>query len=237
MCDPAEYCRRLETHLCRKNDGHLIRIVGPTFDKVSGWASMGVPLSVACRGVDRYCERYYAKGPRRRPVRLEFCEADVLDEFDRWRRAVGVSAVPAPDGGETPPSEAGRPGRTGLPRHLDRVLARLTTLRASRPISATFGARIDAVIDELDQLRAGARGLRGETRAAALARLAALDRDVLTAARQELQADRESIAREAEAELRPFRTRMNADAWRTSVEAAVDRTIRDRLGLPTIELT
>jgi hypothetical protein len=33
--EPAEvesYCRHLETYLCRKNDGHLIRIVEPAFD-------------------------------------------------------------------------------------------------------------------------------------------------------------------------------------------------------------
>ena len=61
--DPAEYCRELEAYLCRKNEGHLIRIAGPVFVQVSGWAAQGVPLTVACRGIDRYCERYYAKGP------------------------------------------------------------------------------------------------------------------------------------------------------------------------------
>ena len=70
----------------------MIRIVGPAFEQVCAWAARGVPLRVACRGIDRYFERDYAKGPRRRPVRIEFCEADVLDVFDEWRRAVGVPA-------------------------------------------------------------------------------------------------------------------------------------------------
>ena len=73
--DPAEYCREIEAYLCRKNEGHLIRIVGPAFEQVCGWAQLGVPLKIAFRGIDQYCERYYAKGPRRRPVRIEFCEA------------------------------------------------------------------------------------------------------------------------------------------------------------------
>jgi len=77
-----DYCRQVEAHLCRKNDGHLIRIVGPAFEQVCGWAIKGVPLTVATRGIDRYFERYYAKGPRRRPIRIEFCEADVMDVFD-----------------------------------------------------------------------------------------------------------------------------------------------------------
>ena len=47
VIDVSEYCRDLETHLCRKNDGHLIRIVGPSFEIVSRWAATGVPLKVA----------------------------------------------------------------------------------------------------------------------------------------------------------------------------------------------
>jgi len=68
--DPADYCRQIEAYLCGKNEGHLIRIVGPAFEMVCGWAQRGVPLKVAFRGIDRYCERYYAKGARRRPVRI-----------------------------------------------------------------------------------------------------------------------------------------------------------------------
>ena len=55
--DPAEYCREIETYLCRKNEGHLIRIVGPAFEKVTGWAEQGVPIAVAFKGIDAYCER------------------------------------------------------------------------------------------------------------------------------------------------------------------------------------
>ena len=38
-----EYCRAIETYLCQKNDGHLIRVVGPSFEIVAGWATTGVP--------------------------------------------------------------------------------------------------------------------------------------------------------------------------------------------------
>ena len=49
--DQASYCRELETHLCRKNGGHLIRIAGPSFSQVCGWATRGVPLKIAFRGM------------------------------------------------------------------------------------------------------------------------------------------------------------------------------------------
>src|SRR5258705_450507 len=73
--------------------GHLVRIVGPAFEQVCAWAAKGIPLKVTMRGIDRYFERYYAKGPRRRPVRVDFCEADILDVFDEWRRALGITAM------------------------------------------------------------------------------------------------------------------------------------------------
>jgi hypothetical protein len=109
--DPAEYCRAIEAYLTRKNEGHLIRVAGPVFEQVSGWAAQGVPLAVAFRGIDRYCERYYAKGPRRRPVRVEFCEADILELFDDWRRAVGVAQLV-----DSSATRTRRPDATPFPR-------------------------------------------------------------------------------------------------------------------------
>src|SRR5690242_21110300 len=121
--DPSEYCRQIEAYLCRKNEGHLIRIVGPAFEQVCGWANLGVPLKVAFRGIDQYCDRYYAKGPRRRPVRIEFCEADILDVFDAWRRAIGVQRD-EPDVANQTPSR-----KPSLVSHIERVLLKLTSLR------------------------------------------------------------------------------------------------------------
>ena len=72
MTDPGEYARQVERYLCQKNRGHLVRVVGPAFEMVCGWATTGVPLKIALRGIDRCCERLEARGPRRRPVRIEF---------------------------------------------------------------------------------------------------------------------------------------------------------------------
>ena len=119
MIDPADYARQVESYLCQKNKGHLVRVVGPAFDLVTGWASTGVPLKVAFRGIDRCCERREAKGgPRRRPIRIEFCEADVLDAFDEWRRAVGVTA--AADGASNGDGHTRKPS---LEAHIERAIA------------------------------------------------------------------------------------------------------------------
>ena len=227
--DLAEYCRDLETYLCRKNDGHLIRIVGPAFEQVSGWAAQGVPLALAFRGIDQYCERYYAKGPRRRPVRIEFCEADILSLFDDWRRAVGVARLDGAD-------ESVAAARDTLPAHLDRLIARLTALRARRP-SAAFDAAIEAAVRELDILRGAATHARGDARAAILARLAAVDGALLEAARAEVgEPQAIALRQEADAEIAPFAARMSAEARSRAVDAAFARLTRDAAGLPVLRL-
>jgi hypothetical protein len=231
-----DYCRQLESYLCRKNEGHLIRIVGPAFEQVCAWAERGIPVKLAMRGVDRYFERYYSKGPRRRPVRIEFCEPDVLDVFDEWRRSVGVSEA----------SEAGNPGAAGgagradlsghrstLPSHVERVIARLTTLRGGSDRS--LDGALDAAVRELDAARAASKSVRGEAREALIARLDRLDASLVDAVRQRL--DERSLQRlsdEADEELKPFRGRMPAEAYQQSHRACVDRLLRERAGLPAI---
>ena len=224
--DPAEYCREVETYLCRKNEGHLIRIVGPVFEQVCGWAAQGVPLAVVYRGVDQYCERYYAKGPKRRPVRIEFCEADILELFDDWRRAIGLPS--APDG-------TARHDRETLPAHVDRVISRLTACRAGRRFSPSFDELIDGFVRELDRERPRVTHARGDERAALVARFAEVDRQMMAAALGELTAEaRASHERAAADEIAPFAPRMAPEAQATAVRGAFERLVREHFGLPAI---
>ena len=227
--DSDTYCRDVEAYLCRKNDGHLVRIVGPAFEQVRGWAERGIPLKVVFRGVDRYCERYYAKGPRRRPVRVEFCEADVLDVFDEWRRSVGVGEPT-----EDPEQSAGeRQSRESLSSHLEKLVARLTMRRSGA--DAALDAALDAIVREIDAARAGAKGLRGERRDALLTRLRELDAVLLGAARQCCDENTlRGLSAEADTQLAPFRDRMAPAVYGHSHQACVDRLVRERAGLPTI---
>ena len=226
LIDTSEYCRQLESYLCQKNEGHLIRISGPVFDQVRGWAAMGVPLTIAFRGVDRYCERYYAKGPKRRPVRIEFCEADILEMFDDWRRATGLSPASG---------DPARHDRETLPAHVDRVISRLTACRAGRRFSPSFDELIDGFVRELDRERPRVTHARGDERAALVARFAEVDRQMMAAALGELTAEaRASHERAAADEIAPFAPRMAPEAQATAVRGAFERLVREHFGLPAI---
>ena len=213
---PEDYCRQLESYLCRKNEGHLIRIVGPAFEQVCGWATRGIPIQVACRGIDRYFERYYAKGrgggrcgssSARRTCSTCSTNGAARSACRRgpgWRRRRGRQRVTA---------------RTSRARH--------------RPADVASGWRRSAldsitrrIVRELDAARAGAKNLRGEARsrparATADARAGSLSG---RAARLDAATVRE-IEREAESELAPFRDRMPADAYQRSRAACIDRIV------------
>ena len=226
----GDYCRDIESYLCRRNGGHLIRIVGPAFDLVCGWEAERVPLSIVYRAIDRTVERRAASRVRQRPVRIEFCAENVLDLFDAWRRAVGVSAEPEDAATEHRPARG-----PSLPAHLERAVLALTALRAHRTHPALIRDLAERLAAELDAERAAARTARGDRRERLLARLSAADRELLAAARAAAEAPvQDRLRQEAELELAGFRDRMPPAAFRKAVEAGADRLLREQLELPRI---
>ena len=239
--DPGAYCREIEAYLCRKNGGHLIRIVGPAFERVCGWAEAGVPLQMVVRGIDRKLERYLAVGRTRRPLRIEHCESDVLEVFDEWRRAVGVTLVPdrSVDDAEPAPvesPEADRPvrRRLSLPAHIDRVLTRATNQLAQSEAAPGIHAALERVIADVDVLRHTASGARGETRAELVERLATIDQRLIAAARTAAGSSLEGIQDAARAELASFQTRMAEAPFARALAACTDRLLCERFKLPTV---
>ena len=225
--DAGPYCREVESYLCRKNDGHLIRIVGPAFELVCTWAEREIPLRVVHGAIDRTFHRYYAKGPRRRPVRIEFCEADVLDLFDEWRRAVGVRA----EAGE----ENQSPRRPSLAAHIERVMDRLSGWLETGDIAESLSRHAGGVMDELARMEDEAHTARGDARGRLVDRLADIDRQFTVALRETIEPGlRETLRVEAVHELEPFRQRMPPRAYEQAVVAGTERLLCDHCKLPRI---
>lgn len=223
------YCRDVESYLCRRNQGHLVRIVGPAFELVCGWEQAGIPLSVVYGAIDRTVERREAKGGNRRPVRIEFCEADVRDLFDEWRRAVGVHR--AADAGD--PENRPRARRPSLATHLERVVTGLTVWQGSVACPASVRELTGRVVGELDSLRTRAKTARGEARDQLLARLREVEGDLVGAAWVAAdEALQQRVRAQAERDLAPYRDRMPSAEFARSLEASTRQLFRDELKLP-----
>lgn len=229
IMDVGSYCREVESYLCRMNDGHLIRIVGPAFELVCGWATREIPLGVVHRAIDRTFDRYYAKDGKRRPIRIEYCEADVLELFDEWRRAVGVATI------ERVESASRTSRRPSLGGHIDRVTDRLTAWRTAGGGGAGRTDVVGELIAELVTLREPARTSRGEARRRLVERLDEIQHQLTAALRQLVEPPVYAALRaEATRDLEPFRDRMPREALLRATEAGTDQLLYDHFKLPRI---
>ena len=243
----GEYCRAIEAYLCRENGGHLVRIVGPAFQVVAAWHAAGVPFAVVKQGIDRTLARDRAKpaGPVRRPVRVEFCEADVQVAFATWRRAVGVGMAGPGEEATSPATDAAppapRPGRgPSLAAHVDRAMQRLTQAllevgRFAPEEASAARAAMEAALATLDRLQRDARSARGEARTALVGALATADGALGAALVAALPpAAAAELTRTARAELAPFAGRMAAPDLASAEAAALARLVRERFGAPEL---
>jgi hypothetical protein len=234
--DVGAYCRQVEDYLTRGNAGHLVRIVGPGFEIVRSWAEEGIPLSVVFRGIDMKLERHRA-GHATRPLRVEFCESDVRDVYDRWRRAVGLGAVARPGATDTAMSDGGEDERKrpSLSKQLDRAVERLSRAAGRLDVPEAVRESIGGLLTELTALRDAAKKARGDARDAIAAKLGPLDAELRDVARRSAPADlMTTLEREARQDLAAFRDRLPADRWQQAIDATVDRLLRDRWGLPAL---
>jgi hypothetical protein len=231
--DIGEFCRRVEEHLARVNDGQIVRVFGPAFELVRSWALEGIPFSVVSHGIDLKAERHRA-GRSKRPLRLEFCEADVREVFAGWRRSVGLMGqTTGGDPSAEPSDDSTR--RPSLSRHLDRAIERLSSATGRLEFPEAFRDRLSHFLDELVDLREAVRGARGAGRAELAARLPDLDARLLDAGRGAVSREElEAFQTEAAADLAAFRSRLSHDAWQRSVDLGAERLIRTHLGLPTL---
>ncbi|HUR21842.1 MAG TPA: hypothetical protein VMZ90_13595 [Vicinamibacterales bacterium] len=241
MADLADYCRQVEAHLTRVNGGHLVRVVGPGFALVRQWADEGVPLSVVFRGIEDKAGRH-AAGASKRPLRIEFCEADVRALYDDWRRAIGVPQAAPADAdsrqyGTASAEHSASPKRRSAPKAIDRAIERLGRLAGRLELPEEFRDAMSRLIEQLSALREELAHSRGAVREQLLERLAPLEGELLDHARGVVPADvMRDIKARAEQDLATYRERLSPDAWSRAIAVTVDRGVRDHLELPSLDL-
>jgi hypothetical protein len=241
MIDVSEYCRRVEDYLTRVNAGHLVRIVGPGFGLVRDWAERSVPLSVVFRGIDNKAERH-RHGKSTRPLRIEFCADDVRAVFDQWRRAVGLDlgaeGIAEPAGAVDSATPAEAPARPpALGRHLDRIIDKLARASGRDDLPAGLRDEADRILQAAAELRESSARLRGDAKAEAMDKLAGLEETLRASVRAHAPAEWiASLRHDAELDLAPFKSRLEAGAWTRSIDITVDRLLRDRFALPHLSL-
>jgi hypothetical protein len=247
------YFTEIEDAFVRRRGKHLL-LSPMDWALIESWKSMGVPLHVALRGVEKSFDSYEAK-PRRRTVKsLLYCQEEVEAQFAEWRdRQTGAHAAgDAAMNGSGAKSGKGKGAREetegdGLPFPREAIALHLASSRAE-----TVSAR-DA------RLAKGREDELTEALARASSRLEGLERDFAAAARPdaellegalcdlEAMLDRavyssveperiEARRREAEEQLKPYRARMERGVYEQTRDNLLAKYLREDCDVPRLSL-
>lgn len=221
------YYAEIESYFVERRGSPLFISPGEWY-LVSRWEELGIPLTVVKEGIDRVFERPKSRTKARK---LGYCRQTVESAFRRFREA-----------------------RLGLRRHAscseqavsDDVSSQLNEmrerLRTAEVRCRLASARFACVLDEVSRLL---EAVIDDTRAAPSAdRLSGLE-DVLTQADRRLLEEAESVVEEpiraelrkqAASSLSSYRERMPEKVYRSALESAYRRRLRQKLELPTLSL-
>lgn len=250
------YFTEIEDAFIRRRAKHLL-LSPMDWALIESWKTMGVPLHVALRGVEKSFDSYEAK-PRKRSVKsLLYCQEEVEAQFAEWRdRQTGAHGGTgdggAADGGGAAKSGKGQgareePDGDGLPFPREAIASHLASSRAQ-----TLSARAMRIAK-------GGEDELTETLARAASRLEALERDFAAAARPDAEllegalcdleamldrAVRASVEpdridarrREAEEQLKPYRGRMERAVYEQTRDNLLAKYLREEHGVPRLSL-
>ena len=252
------YYTEIEDAFVRRRGKHLL--LSPLdWALIESWKTMGVPLHVALRGIEKSFDSYEAR-PRNRSVKsLFYCQEEVEAQFADWLEMQrGAAVIP----GETVSADGviAAAGATAEgAAHEVESSARLPFPRAViAGHLAECRAAVESAAVERRDAAAGADEL-SEALGRVSSRLAELERDFGAAARPDAQkleaaltdleglidravragvgADALASARaEAEGQLRPYRARMERAVYEQTLENLLAKALRERFRLPRLSL-
>jgi BirA family transcriptional regulator, biotin operon repressor / biotin---[acetyl-CoA-carboxylase] ligase len=203
---------------------------------VSRWEELGIPLSVVKEGIDRVFERPKSRLKARK---LGYCRQTVESAFRRFREARLGLRPRASDG------DASGAGAGAAAEDAGSQLREMhERLRSAEARFRSESAGLARAIDEVARLLQSALDEVAGRASASPAPLSELE-DTLAAADRRLVDEAESVVEEpiraelrqrAASSLEPYRERMPEKVYRSALESAYRRRLRQKLDLPTLSL-
>lgn len=236
------YFSEIEETFVRRRGKHLL--VG-TMDwaLMEAWKEMGVPLHVVLRGIERSFDSYESK-PRKRSVKtLMYCQEEVEAQFAEWKEMQLGAAQKAEDESESDEagkheSDAGLPfSRASIVEHLSRVRTALAELSERYQSAGKFSESLARVINRLEDLEKDF-GCAARPDAERLEEsLTDLERMLDEALRASISAAEMAKAiAETEAQLQPYKSRMEQETYRQTLDNLLLKRLREQACVPRLSL-
>lgn len=197
---------------------------------IETWKNAGVPLEAVLRGIDATFEKWRSRRSKTRQVNsIAYCAQAVLTEAQRLMdQQSGVAQEPS-----------GVRAATAAPFTRDALLRYLETNATAMestadPAIQQFGASLRSIAQEAG---AATENLEGFDIEDLERRLSAMEEKLLAQLRLQLPDDQHlAIRRELDAQLKPYRSKMNATQLRQLEDQYFERKLLERAGLPRLSL-
>jgi hypothetical protein len=241
------YFTEVEDEFVRRRGAHLL-ISPMDWALVESWKNAGIPLHVVLRGINRAFDAWDERAPRYRKVNSVFYCVQAVDEALAEYRLSQVGAAEASPGETTEATPKGKRfeksaatyTRESLIEFLDRSAADL----AGQDSAANSLAQRPPIIDAIGRAAARLAEIRSSIQTAESIDLQALERDLdsldelllgslKTAATPD---ELESMRKEAEAQLRGYKKKMEKAIYLQTVDNFVARRLRETAGVPRLSL-
>ncbi len=242
------YYTEVEDTFIRRRGKHLL--LSPLdWALIESWKTMGVPLHVALRGIERAFDSHDAR-PRRRSVKsLMYCQEEVEAQYAEWlegqrgkSREAGEAQEEASRGeAATEDVDASLPfPRAAIAAHLAESRASLEEASAACRTREGEGELSEALtraavrVSELEADFARAARPNAEQLESSLADLESLlDRALRARLRPEQLAEKRALAAE---QLQSYRNRMERATYEQTLENLLAKQLREECGIPRLSL-
>jgi len=237
-----EYFTEIEEAFVRLR-GKSLLLSPMDWDLIQIWKDEGVPLHVALRAIEQVFESHQAKA-RRRPINsLSYCRNEVAAQFAEWRESrVGANEDQGQGGtGETGKRENDPFAKDALLAHLVRKAEELTVMKDklnnSEPLWIAVRITVNRVIDRIRELLIGlqvAERVDAQKLEAGLTQLEEILDQAFAYVTPAETTDKTRAT--AEAQLKPYKSHMEPDAYAKQVELLLKKRLRDIHGVPRLSL-
>jgi hypothetical protein len=235
------YFTEVEETFVRRRGKHL-HLGSIDWALIESWKEMGVPLHVVLSGIEHAFDSYDSK-PRKRSVKtLMYCQEEVEAQYAEWLEAqVGTQGEDSNglgQAGEDLAEETYLPfPRATILEHMARSRQALRQIREGRASDDQFSialVRVDARLGELEEDFAGAARPNAEKLEEALTSLEKMLDEALAAS---LLPEELAVARaETEAQLEPYRNRMERPTYEQTFAHLLLKRLRDEHAVPRLSL-
>lgn len=228
------YFTEIEDAFVRRRGKHLF-LSPMDWALMETWKQQGIPLHIVLRGVEKAFDSYESR-PRKRSVKtLLYCQEEVEAQYAEWLEA----RVGAQPGADESKKEEKAFSNSRVREHLEHSRASIANLALTRARSnddqlAEAFSRVEKLLTAIESDFAS--GATSDTRKLEDS-LTGLERMLNEALVTSVPADTlEAIDKEISTQLKPYRSQMEADAYKQMFENLQLKKLREVVGVPRLSL-